>query len=128
MRKWIVFIILIVIGIGIIAYNYIYQDHRDIESETAEFVLNSTDLVNEFTINPSASEKKYLNKTIEVFGTITELNDRDLTLDNNIFCQFSSKIEVDTSKKVNIKGRFIGYDELLDQIKIDQCSILTNQK
>lgn len=126
MRKWIVFIILIVIGI--IAYNYIYQDHRDIESETAEFVLNSTDLVNEFTINPSASEKKYLNKTIEVFGTITELNDRDLTLDNNIFCQFSSKIEVDTSKKVNIKGRFIGYDELLDQIKIDQCSILTNQK
>lgn len=128
MRKWIVFIILIVIGIGIKAYNYIYQDHRDIESETAEFVLNSTDLVNEFTINPSASEKKYLNKTIEVFGTITELNDRDLTLDNNIFCQFSSKIEVDTSKKVNIKGRFIGYDELLDQIKIDQCSILTNQK
>lgn len=126
MRKWIVFIILIVIGI--MAYNYIYQDHRDIESETAEFVLNSTDLVNEFTINPSASEKKYLNKTIEVFGTITELNDRDLTLDNNIFCQFSSKIEVDTSKKVNIKGRFIGYDELLDQIKIDQCSILTNQK
>jgi hypothetical protein len=126
MRKWIVLIILIVIGI--IAYNYIYQDHRDIESETAEFVLNSTDLVNEFTINPSASEKKYLNKTIEVFGTITELNDQDLTLDNNIFCQFNSKIEVDTSKKVSIKGRFIGYDELLDQIKIDQCSIITNQK
>jgi hypothetical protein len=126
MRKWIVLIILIVIGI--IAYNYIYQDHRDIESETAVFVLNSTDLVNEFTINPSASEKKYLNKTIEVFGTITELNDQDLTLDNNIFCQFNSKIEVDTSKKVSIKGRFIGYDELLDQIKIDQCSIITNQK
>lgn len=126
MRKWIVLIILIVIGI--IAYNYIYQEHRDIESETAEFVLNSTDLVNEFAINPSASEKKYLNKTIEVFGTITELNDRDLTLDNNIFCQFNSKIEVGTSKKVSIKGRFIGYDELLDQIKIDQCSIVTNQK
>jgi hypothetical protein len=126
MRKWIVLIILIVIGI--IAYNYIYQDHRDIENETAEFVLNSTDLVNEFAINPSASEKKYLNKTIEVFGTITELNVQDLTLDNNIFCQFNSKIEVDTSKKVSIKGRFIGYDDLLEEIKLDQCSITTNQK
>jgi hypothetical protein len=88
-------------------------------------MLNSTDLVNEFAINPSASEKKYLNKTIEVMGSITELNGQDLTLDNKIFCQFNSKIEVDTSKKVSIKGRFIGYDELLDQIKIDQCSILT---
>jgi hypothetical protein len=126
MRKWIVLIILIVIGI--IAYNYIYKEHRDIESETAEFVLNSSDLVNEFAINPSASEKKYLNKTIEVFGTITELNVQDLTLDNNIFCQFNSKIEVDTSKKVSIKGRFIGYDDLLEEIKLDQCSITTNQK
>lgn len=126
MRKWIVLIILIVIGI--IAYNYIYQEHRDIENETAEFVLNSSDLVNEFAINPSTSEKKYLNKTIEVFGTITELNDKDLTLDNNIFCQFNSKIEVDASKKISIKGRFIGYDDLLEEIKLDQCSITTNQK
>jgi len=91
-------------------------------------VLNSTDLVNEFAINPSASEKKYLNKTIEVFGTITELNDQDLTLDNKIFCLFTSKIEVDASKKVSIKGRFIGYDDLLEEIKLDQCSITTNQK
>jgi len=125
MRKWIVLIILIVIGI--IAYNYIYKEHRDIESEPAEFVLNSTDLVNEFAINPSASEKKYLNKTIEVLGTITELNVQDMTLDNNIFCQFNSKIEVGTSKKINIKGRFIGYDELLGQIKIDQCNIVTHK-
>lgn len=125
MRKWIVLIILIVIGI--IAYNYIYQEHRDIESEPAEFVLNSTDLVNEFAINPSVSEKKYLNKTIEVLGTITELNVQDMTLDNNIFCLFTSKIEVDTSKKINIKGRFIGYDELLGQIKIDQCNIVTHK-
>lgn len=122
MRKWIV--LLIVVIIGVVAYNYIYKNHRDIESESAEFVLNATELANEFAINPSAAEKKYLNKTIEVQGYTTELNDFDLTLDGKIFCQFSSKIEFE-SNNVKIKGRFIGYDNLLEQIKIDQCNILT---
>ena len=110
--------------LGVIAYNYIYHKHRDIESESAEFVINATDLANEFAINPSASEKEYLNKTIEVYGSATELNEYDLTLDEKIFCQFNTKIDVLTNK-VRIKGRFIGYDNLLEQVKIDQCNILT---
>ena len=122
MRKWIIILILVVIGI--IVYNYIYQEHRDIENEQVEFVVTSIDMANEFAINPSASEKKYLNKTIEVNGTITELNDFDMTLDDKVFCQFNSKIGID-SKDASVKGRFIGYDELLEQIKLDQCSILT---
>lgn len=123
MRKWVILLILIIIGV--IAYNYIYHNHRDIESESAEFVLNANDLANEFVINPSATEKKYLNKTIEVEGNITELNEYDLTLNDKIFCQFSSKIKVENNK-IRVKGRFIGYDNLLEQIKLDQCSILTN--
>jgi hypothetical protein len=123
MRKWVILLILIIIGV--IAYNYIYHNHRDIESESAEFVLNANDLANEFVINPSAAEKKYLNRTIEVEGNITELNEYDLTLDDKIFCQFSSKIKVENNK-IRVKGRFIGYDNLLEQIKLDQCGILTN--
>ena len=124
MRKWIVLLIIVVIGL--IAYNYIYKEHRDIESEQTEFVLTSTDLANEFVVNPSESEQKYLNKAIEVSGTISELNETDLTLDGSIFCQFNSKIKINT-KDVSIKGRFIGYDDLLEEIKLDQC-ILINDK
>ena len=123
MRKWIVILVLIIVGV--IAYNHIYQNHRDIESESAQFVINATDLANEFLIDPSAAEKKYLNQTIEVNGNITELNDYDLTLDGKIYCQFSSKINFGFNN-VKIKGRFIGYDNLLEQVKIDQCNILTN--
>ncbi|MGM5469270.1 OB-fold protein [Flavobacteriaceae bacterium LMO-SS05] len=121
MRKWIIILVLLVLVY--LVYNYIYQEHRNIESETSEFVMNSIDIANEFAINPSASEKKYLNKTIEIKGTITELNDTDLTLDHTVFCQFDSKIKIDTDN-VKVKGRFIGYDDLLEQIKLDQCSIL----
>jgi len=122
MRKWIILIVLFVVVI--IAYNYIYKDHRDINDEKPEFVIRSIDLINEFAVNPSDSEKKYLNKTIEVKGNITESSDFDLTLDNNIFCLFNDKIKA-PSKSIKIKGRFIGYDNLLEQIKLDQCNILT---
>lgn len=121
MRKWIVILVLIIVGV--IAYNYIYKSHRDIENESAQFVINATDLANEFVIDPSAAEKKYLNQTIEVNGNITELNDYDLTLDGKIYCQFSYKIESE-NKNAKIKGRFIGYDNLLEQVKIDQCNII----
>ena len=123
MRKWIVLFAILVIGL--IAYNYVFHEHRNIESETAEFLVTSVDLANEFAINPSASEQKYLNKTIEVQGTITEQNDFDLTLDDTIFCQFTTEVPAILPKSVRVKGRFIGYDSLLEQVKIDQCSILT---
>ena len=125
MRKWIVIIIVIVLGV--LAYNHIYHDHRDIENESAEFIKESTDFSNEFAIDPSASERKYLNKTIEVKGTITEHNKSDLTLDDKVFCQFSSKIEVE-SGPVKVKGRFIGYDSLLEQVKLDQCTLSSDKK
>ena len=122
MRKWI--ILLMLFAMVVIAYNYVYKNHRDINDEKPEYVVISLDLINEFAVNPSDSEKKYLDKTIEIRGKITDSNDFDLTLDDNIFCQFNNKIKA-PSKRITIKGRFIGYDNLLEQIKLDQCNILT---
>ena len=123
MKKWIVFIILIIIGI--VLYHYIYQDHRNIESEDAEYTLFSNEIINEFKINPSDAETKYLNKTIEISGNISEINTNQMTLNQTIYCQFSSlKPNYIVNQTVKIKGRFIGYDSLLEEIKLDQCSII----
>lgn len=116
----------LVVLLLIIGYLYIYQDHRDISSEKAAFVVNSTELFKEFLNDPQVSEQKYLNKTIEISGALSELKETDLTLDDHIFCQFndpiSNKFELNSILK--IKGRIIGYDDLLEQIKIDQSSII----
>jgi hypothetical protein len=121
MRKWIIILILLILGI--LAYNYIYKDHRNIESEKAEFVLTSIELSKQFSSNPIDAEQKYLNRTIEVSGTITEFNNTNLTLDQKVFCQFMQEITTN-SKTIRVKGRFIGYDDLLEQIKLDQCIIV----
>ena len=123
MRKWLVLIVFIVLGF--VAYNYVFHEHRNIQIEPADFVMRSEDLIHEFSINPTASEHKYLNKIIELHGTISEKNEFNLTLNDNVFCQFDSKIDSLKTMKVEVKGRFIGFDDLLQQVKIDHCSIAT---
>ena len=122
MRKWILIGLVIA---GIVAYNYIYQAHRDIKNEPASFTVFAKDIDKEFAFNSIKAEQKYFNKTIEISGIISTQNDKTLTLNNAVFCQFEQPIKsINTAKKLTIKGRFIGYDDLLKQVKLDQCYII----
>ena len=85
MRKWIL-ILVIAIVVAIFGYNYIYQDHRDIQSEQAEFTMTSSEINQLFSENSTSPEQKFLNKTIEVSGLITDINSNDITIDDKIFC------------------------------------------
>lgn len=124
MRKW--FILFVVILVALVVYNYVYQDHRNIETETAVVSMSSTVISKEFNLNPIESQKKYLNQTVEISGLITESNIKDLTLDDKVFCQFENSIgkSFEINFKIKIKGRVIGYDDLLEQVKLDQCFII----
>lgn len=119
-------ILLVALLIAYVGYNYIYQDHRDIEKETSQFTITSKALIKEFQKDAPLAETKYLNKTIEVSGSISEINLKDLTLDGYIFNNFNINLnrnELQINKTIIIKGRCIGYDDLLEQVKLDQCSI-----
>lgn len=123
-RKLIVLLVLILLAVA--GYKYIYQDHRDIQKEQPVYVISSNFLANEFSQNSIEAEKKYLNKTIEINGVITEINITDITLNNSVFCQFVNTINntLKTNDNIIIKGRFIGYDDLLEQVKLDQCNVI----
>lgn len=126
MKKLYWIILLIAVIGGYLGYSYIYQDHRDIDAEKPEFIVTSDAIAKEFTEDAITAETKYLNKTIMVSGNITEVNAKDLTINNTLFCNLSEGNET-TKFKINdnitIKGRCIGYDDLLEQVKLDQCSI-----
>lgn len=103
-------------------YNYLYQDHRNIQQEATEISIPAPDLVTFFKENKS---EKVLNKTIEVTGLITDINPKSLTLDNKVQCSF--EFEVDNFKlnqSIQIKGRCIGFDELFEIVKMDQSLII----
>ena len=86
----------------------------------------SSELIDSFKNNSKSAEQNYLNKTIIVSGIITEQSKATITLDDVIFCSFINEKSktLNIKNKVFIKGRCIGYDDLLEQVKIDQCTII----
>ncbi len=128
MKKKLLIIIPAVIAIGVFAgYRYVYKDHRDISSEAAEFNLTVQNLKNDFAKNDSLANAKYADKTIEVSGKITAFDAaaHSVTLDKKLSATLkdSTVKNLQIQKNVKIKGRFVGYDDLLEELKMDQVII-----
>jgi flagellar basal body-associated protein FliL len=123
--KIILALFVLVCIVGFVSYNYIMTGGaRDLTSEKTDFKVSSKDIISEFTTNIEAANKKYLEKAVAIEGTITKITDKEIILDNSIICEFK---ETDKTIKENqtytIKGRIMGYDDLMSELKLDQCFI-----
>lgn len=128
MNRKIVFGILISMIVIVCAYRYIYKDHRNISAENATYVVSVATLQQEFAHNDSLALKKYQDQTIELTAQLTAVDkeNKAIILDQKLFATFSDSLhkEIVTGKTLKIKGRFLGYDELLEEFKMDQSSIV----
>jgi hypothetical protein len=117
-RRFLLLITLIAL-VGYFGYNYMYKDHRDIKTEVSEIEIAAPYLLERFKKDDA---KDLLNRTITVTGTITQVESAAITIDSNVHCSFGS--EVNNFKNgdiIVIKGRCIGYDDLFEIVKLDQC-------
>ena len=124
MRKWI-FPILVVLT-GLLLYLYLQKPHRDVGTEEPIYVLSTAELKAEFSGANSSPEGKYLNKTILVKGRVTQQSVNSLVLDNFVFCDFQESLPPNLTEgdSLSIKGRVIGYDDLLEELKLDQSILM----
>ncbi|NQY07204.1 MAG: hypothetical protein HRT68_13700 [Flavobacteriaceae bacterium] len=124
-KKILILLALVLIG-GFLGYNYIYKEHRDISSENAEFTVESSDIVKDFLDDGAAASEKYLNKTVEVSGAVSELSDKELTLNDQVYIQFDNPLKgnIEKDDQINVKARCIGFDDLLGQVKLDQATLI----
>lgn len=110
------------------AYLFLYKGHRNIETETADYVVTISGLEKEFTANDSLAYAKYQDETIELTAQVTsvDVTNKGIVLGDKVFATFNDSVpkEVVSGKILKIKGRFLGYDELLQEFKIDQISII----
>ncbi|MEZ4779531.1 MAG: hypothetical protein R2786_09150 [Flavobacteriaceae bacterium] len=122
MKKRSLLIAFLVIVAGAYAgYKYLYKSHRNIEAETAAVNISAIELV---TMFKEGKTENILNKTIIVSGTITEMDAQSVILDDMAQCVFEKLPEnLQLQDKVSIKGRCIGFDDLFEQAKLDQCSL-----
>ena len=118
--KWFLTILIIMLIGAYAAYKYAYKPHTTIEELTSDFSGTSDDFLSKVKENFSL----WNNKTVELSGIITSKEEKGITLNNTIFCQFRDDMnisELQSNQSIKLKGRVIGYDDLLDELKLDQC-------
>lgn len=118
----------LILLIGISVFNYVFHGgSRDLATEEAEFTVTSKNIISEFASNVPLATKKYSDKAIAISGIVTAVADSIVTIDNTIICNFKTP---DTSIKneqlISVKGRLVGFDDLMGELKLDQCSINKN--
>ena len=124
MKKTRVILSLVVISLlGFSTYQYVmHGGARDLSTEKAEFTLSSKVILDEFTSNQELSNKKYLEKAVAVKGTITDVNSTQIIVDNAIICTLKNPNSTFVKNQIiTIKGRVVGFDDLMGELKLDQC-------
>ncbi|PVX46431.1 putative nucleic acid binding protein [Flavobacterium sp. 103] len=126
--KIILFALIGIILIGSFAYNYVmYGGSRNLTTEKTNFVVTTASITSEFTANIETANKKYLEKAVAINGKITASNGNEVILDEIVVCNFKNQdSSIKKGQMATVKGRIVGYDDLIGELKLDQCFVIKN--
>lgn len=119
--------IVLLVLVFLITGGYYYMTHfygvKDYGSANAEYTLTNDIVKSEFVANETAATKKYVNKAILISGTVTENTGTNINF-AGVSCKMSSpENSVKVGDNVKIQGRLVGYDSLIEEVQLDQCSV-----
>lgn len=123
-KKKIFLIAIIVMGlVGFSSYYYVmHGGERNLSSEETAYTVSSKSIADEFAVNIETANKKYLEKAIAVKGIVTKITDKEIIIDNTIICNLKElDATIQKNQTIILKGRVVGYDDLMGELKLDQC-------
>lgn len=128
-RKKILWVlVLCTVIIGSVFYFYVYKEHRDIGREEASFSISVDELHKQFQTNDSLANVSYADQTIIITGLVTYVDTANdaVILNEKLFLTFNTTevLTLQLKQLVKIKGRFVGYDDLMEELKMDQCQLI----
>ena len=120
---------LLIILLAIAVYFVWNKPHKDYSTMRTDITISSLNFINEFKANSTLATEKYLNQIIFVSGNTTDKLTKSVVLDNGIVCTLdSSSLKalrlIQINNEVSIKGRFVGFDDLFEEIRLDHCFIM----
>ena len=120
---------LIFIVLLIIVYAVWNKPHKNYSNTKPNITIDSSNFINEFKTNSTLATEKYLNQIILVNGNITDTLTKSVVLNNGIVCTFDSLSLkalglIHINNDVSVKGRFVGFDDLFNEIRLDHCFIM----
>jgi hypothetical protein len=129
-RKIFVFSSLLLIFL-LAAYFYVYKGHRDIASEAPFETIAATDLIQNFQSDEKAAIVRFANQTIVIYGNVTDLDleNNSIMINDGVFVQMVAlDKQLNVSDSIKIKGRLVGFDDLMGEIIIDQAKQISDEK
>ena len=123
------YFLLLIILLAIAVYFVWNKPHKDYSTMRTDITISSLNFINEFKANSTLATEKYLNQIIFVSGNTTDKLTKSVVLDNGIVCTLdSSSLKalrlIQINNEISIKGRFVGFDDLFEEIRLDHCFIM----
>lgn len=117
-------LVVILIAFSVVFYKTFYTAHRDIASEKAQVSMLASELQLNYAKDYTQANKEYADKVIEITGKITAIEEGTIVLDNMIQVDFLDTVipNFKPGESLTVKGRCVGYDDLLEVVKIDQAT------
>lgn len=130
MKKTIIITTLVISVFGVLGYYYVlYGGARDVSTEEAVYTISSTNIKNEFDSNIEKSNSKYLEKAIAIKGIVSKTTPKQVIMDNTIICDLKvPDPSIKKGQQLTLKGRFVGYDDLMGELKLDECLVINNNQ
>ena len=113
--------VMMVLAVGVVnVYQYISVSPKDVVEITPEYVGDAT----EFNFLVTDNLSYWTGKVVQITGKVTELTEYGIVMNGTIFCQFENGDDLQSiveNQQINIKGKLVGFDEILMEIKLNQC-------
>ncbi|MBH10665.1 MAG: hypothetical protein CMG74_10025 [Candidatus Marinimicrobia bacterium] len=123
-KKKITAIFFILIILIFYFYFFIYsKNHVDWKNIKPNIKLSAHELIRQIQ---NKQENNYINQVIEISGNVTALYDSLYILNNTIVCKPDVIIEdgIVENSFITVKGRFVGYDDLLMEVRLDHVVLI----
>jgi hypothetical protein len=103
-----------------------FKPHRNVGSEVAAYTLTAAELSNAFK-SDTAAMTKYIDKAILLEGPVSAMDGSHISFEN-IICNIDSadlpKLgTLKVGQSVKVQGRLTTYNDLMEEIMMDQCVI-----
>ena len=121
-NKLVITVLIVFSVIGFAIYTYAMQPPTAIENKKIDFTGSADELLLKITDHT----EKWQDKIVIVTGEVTNIDDKGIMLSSKIYCQLkqiNDLKKINPSNNISLKGRIIGYDDLLEELKLDQCII-----
>ena len=137
MKKYLVFILLAIIAGGAIAYFVANKPHKNMVAAKADVTTDAVALLSEFETDENAANTRYLDKVIEVKGTVAEVSKSEdgtikVTLDtgnpmSGVICELDNlskhpRTDFPVGEEVTFKGNCTG---MLMDVVLVRCVEVT---